>query len=135
MQREVNAGHPFESKFHVDYSTNNHPSHHATDDLDCCCRAILTWRKPVGPRILRKLWSNLRQQGNEETETDDNSYLRGVESQLRAAAQRGYPNPENAQNPVIAPRDYDVRLSGRVLELQNRDLWIRPTDLDTFPSS
>ena len=25
--------------------------------------------------------------------------------------------------------DYDVRQPGRVLELQNRDLWLRPTDL------
>ena len=30
---------------------------------------------------------------------------------------------------MIAPQDYDVRQSGRVLELQNRDLWIRPIDL------
>ena len=30
---------------------------------------------------------------------------------------------------MIAPENYDVRQSGRVLELQNRDLWIRPTDL------
>ena len=30
---------------------------------------------------------------------------------------------------MIAPQDYDVRQSGRGLELQNRDLWIRPTDL------
>ena len=66
---------------------------------------------------------------NEEKQTEDNSSLRGSESQLRAAAQRGYPNPEDAEDPMIAPPDYDVRQSGRVLELQNRDLWLRPTEL------
>ena len=30
---------------------------------------------------------------------------------------------------MVAPQDYDVRQSGRVLELQNSDLWLRPTDL------
>ena len=27
------------------------------------------------------------------------------------------------------PPDYDILQSGRVLELQNRDLWLRPTDM------
>ena len=26
MQREVNTGHPFERRLHIDYSTNNHPT-------------------------------------------------------------------------------------------------------------
>ena len=30
---------------------------------------------------------------------------------------------------MIAPQDHDIRQSRRVLELQNRDIWIRPTDL------
>ena len=38
-------------------------------------------------------------------------------------------DPENVDNPMIPPQDYDVRPFGRVLELQNRDLWIQPTDL------
>ena len=44
----------------------------------------------------------------------------GSESQLRAAAQRCYPNPEDAEDPMIAPPDYDVGQSGRVLELQKQ---------------
>ena len=43
------------------------------------------------------------------------------------AAQRCY--PEYAADPMVAPPDYDIRQSGRVVELQNRDLWLRPTDL------
>ena len=36
---------------------------------------------------------------------------------------------------MIPPQGYDVRQSGRVLELQNRDLWIQPTDLSWhFPT-
>ena len=93
--------------------------------------AILSWGKPVGSRIMRKLGSCLREQTDvkEEIQTEDNSRLRGVESQLRTAAQLGYPNPEDAEDPMIAPPHYDVRQPGRVLELQNRDLWLRPTDL------
>ena len=30
---------------------------------------------------------------------------------------------------MVAPQDYDVRQSGILLELQNSDLWLRPTDL------
>ena len=49
-----------------------------------------------------------------------------------ASAQRGY--PEDATDPMVAPQDYDIRQSGRVVEIQNRDLWLRPTDLSRhFP--
>ena len=48
---------------------------------------------------------------------------------LRAAAQRAYRDQEDATDPMVAPEDYDVRQSGRVLELQNSDIWLRPTDL------
>ena len=74
MEREVNTGHPFQSRLHFDYSTNNHPSQvHAADDLDCCFVAILSRRKPVGPRIMRKLWSNITmgQSVNLREQTDD----------------------------------------------------------------
>ena len=61
-QREVNTGRPFESRLHVDYSTNDQSSQlRAADDLDCCLMAIFLWRKPAGPIIMRKLWSNLRE--------------------------------------------------------------------------
>ena len=32
--------------------------------------------------------------------------------------------PENVDNPTVVPQDYEVRQSGRVLELQNKNLWI-----------
>ena len=44
-------------------------------------------------------------------------------------ARKGYPDPENVDNSMIAPQDYDARQSGRVLELQNRNPWMGPTDL------
>ena len=77
---------------------------------------------------MRKLWSNLRDQTMRRNRRKI-IRLRGSESQLRAAAQRSYLNPEDVEDPMIAPPDYDVRQSGRVLELQNRDLWSRPTEL------
>ena len=61
MQREVNTGHPCERRFHIDNSTNNHPPQlHAATDLDCCFMDFLSWGKPAEPRIMRKLWSNLK---------------------------------------------------------------------------
>ena len=128
----------FQSRHHIDYSTSNHqPQLHAADDLDCCFMAIFSWRKPVGPRIMRRLWSNIttRQSPNlreetddtKEKQTEDNSRERGVQSQLRAAAQRC--SPEDAEDPMVARPDYEIRQSGRVLELQSRDLWLRPTDV------
>ena len=48
MQGDVNTGHPFDRKLHIDHSTNKHPPQlHAANDLD-------------GPRIMRELWSNLK---------------------------------------------------------------------------
>ena len=146
MQREVNMELPLEGRLHIDYSTNNHPTQlHATNDIECCFMAILSCGKPVGPRIMRKLWSNLkpnhsmnfREQPSDLRErtdyprrkrTEDISRERGIESQLRAAAQRTYRDQEDATDPMVAPQDFDIRESGRVL-VQNSDLWLRPTDL------
>ena len=79
---------------------------------------------------MRNLWSNTRErtQGNEKGQSADSSYPKGF-ALLRETAGKGCPDPEDVDNPTIAPKDYDVRQSGRVLELQNRDLRIRPTDL------
>ena len=80
---------------------------------------------------MRKLWSNTceRTQSKEKEQAVDSSYPKGNEVLLRETARKGYPDPENVDNPMMAPYDYIVRPSGRVVELQNRDLWIRPTDL------
>ena len=51
-QREVNTGHLFERKLHLDYSANHHPTQlHAANDIDCCFMAILSWGEPARPRI------------------------------------------------------------------------------------
>ena len=37
MQREVNTGRPFESRLHIDFSSNYHSSQlSSASDLDCC---------------------------------------------------------------------------------------------------
>ena len=47
MQREVNTGHPFESKLHIEYSTNNHPPQlHLANDLLLLIVAL--WPFPHG---------------------------------------------------------------------------------------
>ena len=73
--------------------------------------AILSWLKPVGPRIIRKLGSHIAN-GHSVISRE-----RGVEGLLRAAAQRSYPTPEDAKDPMMAPPDYELRQSGTVLEL------------------
>ena len=51
----------FERRLDMVYSTNNHPTQlHAAKDIDRCFMAILSWGKPARPRIMRKLWSNLK---------------------------------------------------------------------------
>ena len=79
---------------------------------------------------MRKLWSNTRQrtQSKAKEQGEDSLYPKGTEVLLRERARKSYPDPENIDNPMIAPQDHG-RQSGRVLELHNRDLWIRPTDL------
>ena len=68
---------------------------------------------------MRKLWSNSRErtQGNEKRKGEDSSYPKSIEVLLRETARKGYPDPEEVDNPMITPQDYDVRQSGRVLEL------------------
>ena len=69
MQREVMTGRPRESRLHLDFSTNTHPSQlRPASELDCCFMAILPWRKPHRSRIMRKLGckSRERTQGNEK---------------------------------------------------------------------
>ena len=80
---------------------------------------------------MRKLWSNSRDrtQGNGKRQSEDSSYTKGIEVLPRKRLEKGYPDPEDVDKPMIALQDYDVRQSGRVLELQSRNLWIRPTDL------
>ena len=65
--------------------------------------------------------------GKKGKSTEDISRERGVEIQLRLAAQRDF--TDDATDKMVAPQDYDVRQSRRVLELQNSDLWLRPTVL------
>ena len=78
-----------------------------------------------------KLWSNITtgQSSNLREQTDDkkgkqnredNSRERGVESQLKVAAQ-GF-TQRMPTDPMVAPPDHDIRQSGRVLEHQNSDL-------------
>ena len=126
MQREVNTGHHLEAGFMWIIL----PIIIRLSFTQQMILIIVSWRTPVGPRVMSKLWSsittgqseNLREQTDDRKgkQTEDNSRERGVERQLRAAARQGY--PEDAEDPMVAPPDYDIRQSGRVLELQNRDL-------------
>ena len=73
---------------------------------------------------MRQLWSNTREstQSKEKGQAEDSLYSKGIEVLFREMAR-------NMDNLVIAPQDCEIRQSGRVLELQSKDLWIRPSDL------
>ena len=60
---------------------------------------------------MRKLWSNSRKrtQDNEKRKGEDSSYSQSIEVLLRETARRGYPDPEEVDNPMVTPQDYDVR--------------------------
>ena len=95
MQREFNTGRPLERRLHIDFNTNNHFSQlRSASDLDCCFMAILSWEKPFGPRIMRKLWRNTRArtQGNEKERDKDSSYPKGIEVLVRETARKCYPD-------------------------------------------
>ena len=137
MHRVISTDRPFENRPHTDYSTNNHHSPLCSINFpDCCLMAFLSWGKPLGPRNMRRPWSNTRErmQSKEKEQAEDSSYPKGIEVMLRETARKNYPDPDNVDNSMIAPQDYDVHQSGRVLEHQNKDLWIRLTDLSIhFP--
>ena len=82
-------------------------------------------KSQLDQELFRKLGSNMSEQGNEKNLKENIPLPRGI---VRATAQRMFPESD-VDNPMIALQDYDVCQSGRVLELQNGDLWIRPTDL------
>ena len=55
---------------------------------------------------MRNLWSNSREQtqGNEKRKGEDSSYPKGIEALLRETARKGYPDPEEVNNPMISVR-------------------------------
>ena len=87
--------------------------------------------KQPASRIMRKTSGATRVAEHSATrrQNEDILYPKSVEVLLRETARKNCSNPESdVDDPMIAPENYDVPQSGRVLELQNRDLWIRPTD-------
>ena len=77
---------------------------------------------------MRKLWSNTRvRRVRKKEQAEDSSYPKVIEVMLRKTVWKSY--PKNVDNPTTASRDCEVRQSARDLELQNKGLWIRPTDL------
>ena len=85
------------------YTNNHFVQLRSAGDLDCCFMANPSGGKPPGPRIMRKLWSNSRERtwGNENRQDEDSSYTKGIEVLLRDTARKGYPDPENVNNPMI----------------------------------
>ena len=84
MQREVNIDRPLESRLHIGYSTNNHHTQlHSPDYPDCCFITIPSWRKPLGPKIVRKLCSNKFKQSNEKEKSENSSCPKIIEIVLR----------------------------------------------------
>ena len=90
---------------------------------------------PPRLRIIRQLWSNIREQlwsntrertqGNEKRQDEDSSYPKALKDLQRATVRKNCPKSEKVDNPMIAPQDYD----GRVLE--GYDQQVYP---GTFPS-
>ena len=120
----VNMDRPFESRLHIESSTNNHHSQlRSTTYPDCCFMAILS------SRIMRKLWSNTRERTQSEgkEQAEDSSYTKGIEVILKETAREELSRER---------RKSDARTSRLLrssiwtsLRASKQDLWIRPTDL------
>ena len=76
---------------------------------------------------MRTLWSNPseRMENYEKRKDAGDSCPERAEILLKETAKRNRPISEA----VDAPQDYDICQTERVSEFQNRDFWIRPTDL------
>ena len=130
-QCEVNMGHRFESRLHIYCYHNNHFLSFAQQVI----LIVASWLFSHGENNLdTELWENCGVTRMSEHRVTRKDKLRTARTPKVLKSHWGrrlesYPDPKNVDNPMIAHQDYDVRESGRVLELQNRDLWIRPTDL------
>ena len=72
---------------------------------------------------MRKLWSNMRERTqNGEKELRITLISRVLKLCSEKTARKSC--PEDVDNSTVAPQDYEVRQSGRLLDLQNTDLWI-----------
>ena len=78
--------------------------------------------------MIRTLRSNSRERmENHEIRKDAGfSFPEGLVILLKETAKRNRPTSEAADRPENAPQDHDIRQSERVLEIQNRNFWIRP---------
>ena len=56
---------------------------------------------------MRELWSNTceRTQSEQKEQVKDSSYPKGIEVLLKETAPKSFPDPENVDTPLIAPRD------------------------------
>ena len=111
------------TNFILIFDNNNHSVYiRSASDLDCCFMATPSWRKQPGLIIMRIIWSNPRERilGCEKRQDEDSSYPDSIEILLWETANRNYPKPEDVDNPMIAPQDFDFRQSERVLVFHNR---------------
>ena len=112
--------------------TTNFSQLRPASDLIVASRLFSYGENHLDPELWENSWStrvSVRRVKRRKEQAEDSSYPKGIEVMLRETARKSYPDPEDIDNPMISPQDYDIRQSERVLELQNRDLWIRPTDL------
>ena len=125
MQREVNMDRPCENRLHIDYSTCIHFNLYSTNHPGCCFVAIFSWRKPPGSRIIRKLWSNTceRTQSFEKEQAEDSSKPKSIVVVLRKTAEKL--SRDRRQSHGCTTRLW----SPSVWTVQNKDIWIGPTNL------
>ena len=137
MQREFNTGRPFESRRHIDYFTKNHFSQlSSASDLDLLLHGSSVTVKTTWTQNHERILEQLACANTRQTRTDEvRTALAPKVSLGDGDGQKGLSRPRERRQSHDAPQDYDVRQSERVLEFQNRYLWLRPTDRSWhFPS-
>ena len=137
VQREVNMNHPFQSRLHSGHSTKNHHSQLLSTDYPFCgSMACSLMEKTAGTQNCEK---TLEQQVWAYTEWTKMNKLRRalILRVLRSCWGRRLGRNIQIQRTLTflwLHHETEVRQSVRVLVLQNKDRWIRPTDLSwPFP--
>ena len=131
LQREVNMDRPFESRLHIDYSTNNHHSQLRSADYPDGSWIFSHGVNRLDPELW-ELWSNTRERtkGKEKEGTSWGQLLsQGYWSYAQRNSSEELSRSGRYWQSNDCSQDYEIHQSGQVLEVQNRDFWIRPTDL------
>ena len=123
MVHEVNTGLPYARRLGYKFLTNNHSDNFTNDDPDCCVMCILSWGKTKISRLVRSaLEGSHTEHASDAASSAQSTFHSVLESRVSEL------EVVDTSDVMQAPLDFDVRQSLRVLQLDNRALWLPDRD-------